>query len=142
MSRSKDIGTRGETAVIRYARDHGFPAADRRPLKGSLDEGDILLCHQAILEVKSGKTAQNASYNQKLAWLAETERERVNAATLLGALVVQRRGFGVGRVESWEFWWTERMPFEAPACVALEHGLRRIAWALANLATHQQGASA
>jgi len=126
MTRSRDIGTRGETAVVRYARDHGFPLADRRPLKGSADEGDILLCPGAILEVKTGGTAQGASYNQKLAWLAETEKEQANARADISALVVQRRGFGIGRVEMWEFWWTERFPFEAPACVRLEHGLMRL----------------
>lgn len=125
-NRPKAIGTRGETAVTRYARDHGFPLADRRPLKGTLDEGDVLLTVGAIAEVKTGKTAQGASYNQKLAWLAETERERVNARADVAILVVQRKGFGVNRVDAWECWWHELFPFPAPACVTLEHGLMRL----------------
>lgn len=91
-NRPKAIGTRGETAVTRYAREHGFPLADRRPLKGTLDEGDVLLTVGLIAEVKSGKSAQNASLGQIRKWLAETERERVNAGAEHAILVVQRRG--------------------------------------------------
>lgn len=104
MTRSKDIGTRGETAVTRYAREHGFPLADRRPLKGINDEGDVLLCPGLIAEVKSGKSAQAASLGQIRKWLAETERERVNARADHALLVVQRRGHGVERVGDWECW--------------------------------------
>lgn len=32
MSASKDRGTRWETAVVRWLRDHGFPHAERRAL--------------------------------------------------------------------------------------------------------------
>ena len=103
-NRPKAIGTRGETAVTRYAREHGFPLADRRPLKGTLDEGDVLLTVGLIAEVKSGKSAQNASLGQIRKWLAETERERVNAGAEHAILVVQRRGHGAERVGEWECW--------------------------------------
>lgn len=125
-NRPKSIGTAGETAVTRYAREHGFPLADRRPLKGINDEGDILLCPGAIIEVKSGKSAQNASYNQVLAWLEETERERVNARADTAALVVQRKGYGIGRVETWSFWYQAKYPFPGVAMRTLADGLRML----------------
>ena len=37
VTRSKDIGTRAETAVVRYLAAHGFPAAERRALHGATD---------------------------------------------------------------------------------------------------------
>jgi hypothetical protein len=123
---SKAKGTAAETAVTRYAREHGFPLADRRPLKGISDEGDILLAPGAILEVKAGKAAQGASYNQVLAWMADTERERVSARADFGGLVTQRRGFGIGRVESWCFWYVQPFPLPALACLTLEDGLRML----------------
>jgi Holliday junction resolvase-like predicted endonuclease len=126
-NRSKQIGTAGETAVVRYAREHGFPLADRRVQKGRYDEGDVLLTVGAILEVKSGKAAATASYNQKMAWLAEAETERVNARADVTALVVQRNAYGTGRVEWWEFWWTETFPVgPLPACCTLANGLLRL----------------
>jgi hypothetical protein len=123
---SKAKGTAAETAVTRYARLNGFPLADRRPLKGNYDEGDILLCPGAVLEVKAGKAAQNASYNQVLAWLAETEAERVNAHADTAALVVQRKGYGTGRVEMWSFWYQAKYPWPGVAMRTLANGLEML----------------
>jgi hypothetical protein len=103
-NRPKAIGTAGETAVVRYARANGFPLADRRPLKGNLDEGDILLCPGVVLEVKAGKAAQNASLGQVRAWLDETEIERLNGDADVALLVKARRGYGPARVAEWEVW--------------------------------------
>jgi hypothetical protein len=126
---SKAKGTAAETAVIRYARANGFPLADRLTLSGRYDRGDVLLCPGAVLEVKAGKAATGASYGQVLAWLDETERERVNAHADVAALVVQRAGYGTGRVEAWTFWWTEHFPFgPIPASCTLANGLLRLRW--------------
>ena len=125
---SKAKGTAAETAVVRYARAHGFPLADRLTLSGRYDRGDVLLCPGAILEVKAGKAAQNASYGQILAWLDETERERVNAHADTAGLVVQRRGYGLGRVECWEFWYRATYPFPGVAQRPLADGLRMLRW--------------
>jgi hypothetical protein len=131
-NRSKAIGTRGETAVTRYAREHGFPLADRRPLKGINDEGDVLLTVGLIAEVKAGKSAQNASLGQVRAWLAETERERVNARADHAILVVQRRGHGPERVGEWECWTRLALnDYPAVFTVTLHDGLallRRLGW--------------
>lgn len=114
--RSKDIGTRAETAVVRLAREIGFHHAERLPLAGAADQGDIRLCRDplVILEVKAGKAAQNASWTQIQAWLREAQIERNNAWKALpekskiwewhGYLVTQRKGYGIGRVEDWCIW--------------------------------------
>ena len=115
--RSKDIGTRAETAVVRLARDLGFREAERLPLAGAADKGDIRLIRDplVILEVKAGKAAQNASWSQIQAWLRETQIERNNAWKDLtlrqkigrefhGFLVSQRKGYGIGRVADWCIW--------------------------------------
>ena len=106
MTRSKDIGTRAETAVVNLAKEIGFEFATRIALSGANDRGDVMLTRHpsTIIEVKAGKAAQSASLNQIKKWLKETERERRNASATHAFLVVQRQGFGVGRVENWELW--------------------------------------
>ncbi|GAA4059646.1 hypothetical protein [Actinomadura miaoliensis] len=100
MSTSKDIGTRAETAVVRYLRGAGFPQAERRALKGVLDEGDITGTPGIAWEVKARK--RPPSDEQIAAWMVETEVERVNAGASFGVLVVRRAGVGPARAA---FWW-------------------------------------
>lgn len=128
VNKPKRIGTAAETAVVRYARAHGFPHADRLTLSGRYDRGDVLLCPGAILEVKAGKAAQAASIGQIRAWLEETERERVNAHADTAALVVQRRGLGLSRVHLWDFHYHAKYPFPGYAMRSLEDGLRMLRW--------------
>jgi len=100
-TRPKDIGTRGETAVVNFLRENGFPHAERRALAGSLDLGDILVTAGVIAEVKAGVAAETASDGQVVEWLAETERERVHANAAVGLLVTKRRGKGHGNAGQW-----------------------------------------
>lgn len=114
MNRPKMIGTRGESAVVRVAREMGFLDAERLALSGANDQGDIRLCSSplVILEVKSGKAAQDASWSQIQTWIKETMRERDNAwrkwrnkqDDFHGFLVTQRRGYGVERAGEWCLW--------------------------------------
>jgi len=101
VNRSKSIGTSAETHVVRYLQANGFPHADRRALKGSLDVGDILVCPGLIVEVKAGAAAENASDGQLRLWCAETAREKVNAKAETAFLVVKRKGHGAAKVGSW-----------------------------------------
>jgi hypothetical protein len=101
MSRQKQIGTAGETAVARAARTRGFPGADRRALAGRDDKGDVLLGPGVIAEVKSGKVAATASSGQIEAWLVETEQERVNAGAEFAVLVTKRAGVGAANAHMW-----------------------------------------
>ncbi|MEV1201696.1 hypothetical protein [Microbispora rosea] len=101
MSRPRDIGTMAETAVVRALRVNGFPLAERRSLKGALDQGDITGTPGLCWEVKGGKAAWFASDGQVAEWMRETEVERVNARADIGILVVQRKGIGTPNAGRW-----------------------------------------
>lgn len=94
MNRPKRIGTALESAVVRHARDHGFPGADRQPLRGTRDEGDVTLAPGVIVEAKSHKTAGTGQPGPKVlaTWMDETELERVNAGADYALLIVKRTG--------------------------------------------------
>lgn len=88
--RPRDIGTRAETAVVRYLQANGWPSAERRSLRGKLDAGDITGTPGLCWEVKGGEAARSSSHGQITRWLVETEQERINASADVGVLVVQR----------------------------------------------------
>jgi hypothetical protein len=101
VNRPKAIGTATETAVVRALRRLGFPGAERRALTGTLDQGDVTGCVGICWEVKGGTAAKTASDGQVAEWLAETERERVNAGADIGVLVLQRSGIGPANADRW-----------------------------------------
>ena len=84
VNRPKIAGTRFETDVCNYLREHGFPLAERRALSGGLDKGDIVNAVHTY-ECKATKSIDLA------AGLKETEIERTNAGTEFGFLIVKRR---------------------------------------------------
>ena len=86
MSKSKARGTRWETAVVNYLRDHGFPTAERRTLSGSDDKGDINAGPGLVIECKDQARHSFAE------WLDETEREKGNAGADVGFFWAKRRG--------------------------------------------------
>jgi hypothetical protein len=128
VNKPKQKGTAAETAVVRYAREHGFPLADRLTLTGRYDRGDVLLCPGAVIEVKAGKAAQYASYGQILAWMEETRTEMRNGHADTAALIIQRQGMGLTRVGLWEFWYDVQYPWPALACRTVDDGLRMLRW--------------
>lgn len=104
-NRPKEIGTAAETAVVRAARRLGFPNADRLTLTGNKDRGDIGLCPGVILEVKGGEAAKKSTDDDISRWLAETNREALNAHAEVAFLVTQRRGVGAPNAHRWWAWW-------------------------------------
>src|SRR5690625_4971284 len=92
VSRPRDIGTRAETAIVRTARQFGFPHAERKPLYGSRDQADVALCPGVLIESKAGKAAETASDNQIGEWMGEAEASRVNAGAAFCFLVTKRKG--------------------------------------------------
>jgi hypothetical protein len=88
MNRSRAKGTAAESAVVKYLRDAGFPAAERRALAGSLDKGDVTGVPDWTLEIK------NCARDGLPGWMDELAKEIVNAATRHGAVVHKRRGKG------------------------------------------------
>jgi hypothetical protein len=107
LSKSKNIGTRAETAVRNYLLSTGYSelAAHRNVLKGSDDEGDVWLREEnhglIVFEVKGGKAAKEASHGQMAKWFQEAETERDNASAKFGFLVTQRAGVGYPRAGEW-----------------------------------------
>lgn len=101
MNRSKNIGTSGETGVVRFARENGFLFADRLTMKGQHDEGDVLLCPGLVVEVKAGASAHRAAPEMVVSWLVQTETERQNGGADLAFLVVARRGYSPARAGHW-----------------------------------------
>lgn len=99
MSRSKDIGTRAETAVVRYLQANGFEHAERRALTGARDLGDVTGTPGIVWEVKARKAL--ISDREIAEWMDETETERVNADAEIGVLVVRRAGVGEGNAGRW-----------------------------------------
>lgn len=100
-TRPRDIGTRAESAVVRYLQTAGFPHAERRALRGNLDAGDITGCPGICWEVKGGDAAKTASDLTIERWMAELRTETVNADAAVGVLVVQRAGVGPGNAGRW-----------------------------------------
>jgi hypothetical protein len=106
MSKAKEIGTRAETAVRNYLLSVGYSplAAHRNVLKGQDDEGDVWLRESyglIVFEVKGGKSAKEASFQQVGKWYEEAEKERKNADGRFGFLVTQRAGVGYPRAGDW-----------------------------------------
>jgi hypothetical protein len=106
MSKSKSIGTRAETAVRNYLLSVGYNPLDahRNVLKGKDDEGDVWLREASgliVFEVKGGKAAKDASFQQIGKWYEEAEKERDNADARFGFLVTQRAGVGYPRAGDW-----------------------------------------
>lgn len=137
-TRPKAKGTAVETAVARYAQEHGFPWAQRLALRGNQDAGDVSLLpgQAAIIECKAhavGASGQPAAAHLRT-WLSETETERVNAGADVALLVVKRSGTtDPGR------WWCylriralvtlirgselDTMVSDGPVCLALSEAL-------------------
>jgi hypothetical protein len=87
LTRSKDKGTAFERLVADYLRRF-WPYADRAPLTGNKDRGDIAGTPGIVWECKNAKTIRLSE------WLEETETERLNADADHGVLIVKRRGYG------------------------------------------------
>ena len=84
---SKQRGTRWETAVVGYLREHGFPHAERRTLSGAADKGDINAAPGLVIECK------NQSRHSWAEWLDEALAEARNVGPgTVGIVWAHRRG--------------------------------------------------
>lgn len=87
MSAGKAKGTRWESAVVAYLHIAGFPWADRVPLSGARDRGDVTVGPGSpAIECKSQSRQSLAE------WLDEAKAEAVNAAAPFGVVWFKRRG--------------------------------------------------
>ncbi len=89
MTAGKRKGTAWESAVVTYLRSVGFPWADRVPLSGALDRGDVTL--------GPGSPAHQCKNTNRQTWaedLDEATAQAVNAAAPFGVVWRKRRGKG------------------------------------------------
>lgn len=101
-AKTNRIGRDGENAVVKYLAANGFPHTERRRLRGTRDEGDLITVPGLCVEVKAGQTARvRAGLSQVAAWMRETELERIQARADIGLLVVQRNAYGAPRAGLW-----------------------------------------
>jgi hypothetical protein len=103
---SKQRGTAGETAVVRWLRVNGWPGAERRALHGTQDQGDITGCLGLVWEIKSGHKAETAGDALITEWMRQTDVERGNADADFGVLVTKRLGHGPANAGAWWAWIT------------------------------------
>ena len=114
MSKSKDIGTRGETAVKRALIDLGMTDAERNALMGADDKGDLRALGSLVaVQVKCGAMAKQASLAQIDAWWLDTVEQARRANSPVPLLVIQRSGYGYNRAEYWRAFVNVRFVAEA-----------------------------
>jgi len=100
-NKSKDLGTKAETAVVKTAIPRGFPLLERRVLKGIYDCGDLTGYPDMCWQVKGGHYAWNASDLQIANWMEAMEKQRANAGASIGLLVTQRKSVGAPNAHRW-----------------------------------------
>jgi hypothetical protein len=87
---SKAKGTAWESLIVDFLRSHHNPDAHRNVQMGAKDIGDIDGYYLHALEAKAEKTITLADY------IAQANREAINAGKPFGCAVVKRRMKGVG----------------------------------------------
>lgn len=106
MSRSKDIGTAVESAVVKYMVKNGLHAR-RVALAGVHDEGDVHVIAKdgrcTVIECKGGKQTHNPSRDQVTDWYQEAVNElgNVGAGGDIPVLVYKRKGSGAANAHDW-----------------------------------------
>jgi Holliday junction resolvase len=94
VNKPKQRGTRFETALVGFLREHGFPFARRLALAGGSDLGDLSLGDQpsggpVVIEAKDHAKIDLAGFVDEM--LAEC----ANADNDYGVVVVKRRRKGI-----------------------------------------------
>lgn len=89
MAAGKAKGTKHESRIVTFLRDHGFTWADRVPLSGARDRGDVTVGPGSpVIEAK------NQARHSFAEWLDEANAEAVNAGAPFGVVWAKRRGKG------------------------------------------------
>lgn len=91
MSTARRKGTAWESRLVTYFREHGFPHADRHPLRGTKDVGDISGIPLVVIEAKNQKEVTLAK------WVDEARLEKQRAGAQVAAVVFPRRNCVTGR---------------------------------------------
>lgn len=100
---SKQKGTRAESRVTKYLNANGL-RAERRPLAGSRDHGDLRAFlidgEEVTIEVKTGRQTQNYSRATMEEWRRQTMEESANSGCR-GILVIVRYKRVLESAEVW-----------------------------------------
>lgn len=110
---SKAKGTRAERNVVLYLNSHGL-RAERKPLAGSADQGDLRVIlpdgTEVTAEVKTGKQTQNYPRSSVEEWRRQTLVEAKNAGCPMSMLVIVRYRRRLRDTEVWlpNWQWTEK----------------------------------
>src|SRR5580698_1111493 len=88
---SKRKGSAWESAVVEYLKVSGFPYAERRVQRGSVDAGDIAGVPGFMGECKAEKTITLSAY------MDEVRVQKQNAHAAVGAAIIKRRSHSVER---------------------------------------------
>jgi hypothetical protein len=89
VSAARAKGTRFESAIVDYLRGVGFRWADRVPMSGAKDRGDVT--------IGPGGPAIESKNQNRLSWaewLDEANIEALNAGAPFGVVWAKRRGKG------------------------------------------------
>lgn len=87
MSANKAKGTRFESNIVNFLREHSFTFADRVPLSGAKDRGDVTVGPGSpVIESK------NQARHSLSEWLDEAQEEAANARAPFGVVWFKRRG--------------------------------------------------
>ena len=86
MSKARQKGTSWETQIVRYLNENGYPGADRSPLRGNKDRGDVAGIPGVCIEAKNCKTLTPS------VWLDELAVEMTNGDAETGVVIAKRRG--------------------------------------------------
>lgn len=114
-NKSKNIGTAGETAVVRFLAANGFPHAERRALCGNHDFGDVTGTPGLCWEVKAGHAAERCAGADLRAWQDQTDIETRNSKADIGILVLKRKGVGADNAGQW---WAYLRAWDLAQCIA------------------------
>ena len=85
MGANKDRGTRAETAVVRLAREMGWPYAERRALTGGKDRGDVTGVIGVTIQIKD---VERKSVGK---WQQDTLEQSMNDSTKTCLLIVKTK---------------------------------------------------
>ena len=92
VNRNGIKGSRWESAIVGFLRDHGFPHAERRAKAGINDKGDITgVTPHLVIEAKDQAKIDLPGF------LREAEEEAANANAILPVAWVKARGKGVDK---------------------------------------------
>ena len=89
---TKQLGTKQESEIVRWLKDHGWPWAHRRTMKGSADEGDVCLSERIPFTIESKNSRRSTDRAAIGTWIRELEAEVKAVGDEAGAVIHKRRG--------------------------------------------------